>query len=241
MLTLQHAYSLALWLLLSYGIQSPPGPKPGQNQTPQTSTTSISNNDQSMFATILVYLHDNQEKTYQNYIRQAQPLFAKHGIILERAIKPLQVARGSMEVPHEILFFELGSANAFQQLNNDPTYQQLAVNVRDKAISKSIFIPSKASDFAFTREVGTKEKTFGIAFLNYADGKKAQFDDYHDKACEIIPEFGAHFEGTFQTAPLAVDLEALRNPLEVPEVVKYAPFDSLFVQGINVLGSRCRS
>jgi uncharacterized protein (DUF1330 family) len=153
-----------------------------------------SKNQAPMFAVALIYLHEGQEAIFQEYTKQVVPLATKYGLVLDRAIVPLKLAAGDMELPDQIRIIRMDNPDGFERLSEDPAYQQLIKSHRDKALSKLVFLPCQPSDFEFTREVGDATKTFGMAFLNYADGKKAQFDDYHEKACEIIPEFGAHFE-----------------------------------------------
>ena len=93
-----------------------------------------------------------------------------------------------------------------------------------------IVISSKLSDFEFTREIGDKSKAYGIALLNYNEGEKYEklFEDYHNQVCEIMPEFGTHFERFLIPT-------GIKGDFKQPDEIHRFYFDSM--DGLQQMGS----
>ncbi len=71
------------------------------------------------------------------------------------------------------------------------------------------------SIFEFFREIGDVTKTYGVALVYIKEGKENadQFAAYHQEACEIIPEFGTHFERFL--IPFASANDEIKQPSEI--------------------------
>ena len=162
----------------------------------QMEVTTIIPEKDKIYVTVLVYIKEGMQTTFAEYRAKTGAIFERYGARIEKVIKPTMMAKGEMELPSEILFAVFDSKESMEAVNNDTDYQKVIEELRTPSVDKLIVIPSQLSDFEFEREVGDKHKTYGIALLNYNKGElyKAQFEKYHNQACEIMPEFGTHFE-----------------------------------------------
>lgn len=144
----------------------------------------------------LVYLKEGETERFEEYKRKGGAILEKYGGKIERIIKPTMLAKGDIELPDEIHFASYPSIEVFKKFNEDPEFIKIREQYAMPAIKSISIFPSKNTDFEFKKEKGDLNKTFGVALVYIKEGKKYQdqFDNYHDKACEIIPEFGAHFE-----------------------------------------------
>lgn len=187
--------------------------------------------DKTVYVIALIYLNEGMEDTFMEYKQKVGPIVKKYGANIERVIKPLKLAQGTMELPDEIHVATFASPESMQKMNEDPEYQNLVTTLRYKAIKKMVFMPCTLSGFEFNREIGTKDKTFGLAMLNYNDGMKNKFDEYHKEACEILPEFGAHFERFFNVVDIKGDFTK-------PDEIHLFYFDS--PEGMKKMGQDVR-
>ena len=82
-------------------------------------------------------------------------------------------------------------------------------------LDKMFGFVTKKDDLEFYREHGDATKSFGVALIWYKEGEKyaKTFSEYHTAACELIPEFGAHFERFL--IPTAAANQALEMPSEI--------------------------
>jgi uncharacterized protein (DUF1330 family) len=149
-----------------------------------------------IYATALIYIKEGQQHKFEEYRAKAGAILERHNARLEKVIKPTMLAQGEMALPDEIHFVVFDNKESMEAVNNDTDYKKIIEELRTPSVEKLIVIPSKLSDFEFTREIGDKSKSYGIALLNYNEGEKFEklFEDYHNKVCEIMPEFGTHFE-----------------------------------------------
>lgn len=206
---------LALLLYLFYGKKGP------QDKDPATPALQIANVDSGERQTKdeiinvgLFYLRAGQEKKFEEFRSRGHALLEQYGGHIERMLKPKAMAMGDLELPDEIHFAYYPSQEAKDAFERDPEFIRLRETLAKPAVSKRFIFPTHNSDFEFTREVGDKYKTYGVALVYIKDGEqyKQQFDDYHDQVCEIIPEFGAHFERFL--VPIAAQGE-LAQPSEI--------------------------
>lgn len=199
-----------------------------QGQKKENTKITMKNNKGKMvYVTALIYLHEGMQDTFMEYKQKTGSIAQKYGVVIERIIQPMKLAKGAMEIPDEIHIASFPSPEAMQQMNADPAYQKLVATHRNKAIKKMVYMSCKLSDFDFKREVGTQDKTFGLALLNYNEGMKSQFDAYHDEACQILPEFGAHFERFFT-------VEDCKGDFIKPDEIHLFYFDT--PQGMQQMG-----
>lgn len=186
-----------------------------------------------IYATALIYIKAGQQSKFNEYRAKAGAILERHNARLEKVIKPTMLAQGSMQLPDEIHFVVFDSKESMDAVNNDSDYKKIIEELRTPSIEKLIVIPSKLSDFEFTREVGDKSKTYGIALLNYNEGKKYEdmFEDYHNQVCEIMPEFGTHFERFLVPT-------GIKGDFKQPDEIHRFYFDSM--EGLEQMGSDSR-
>ncbi len=150
----------------------------------------------AIYVTGLIYLKPGKEDLFTKYRSRASALLEKYDSRLERVIRPLQLAQGNIDLPNEIHFAVFKNEESMKAINEDPEYIKLVEEYRTPSVEKMEIILSKPSDFQFTREIGDHDKTYGVALVYLKEGRKfhKQFEEYHNEACKIIPEFGTHFE-----------------------------------------------
>ncbi|WP_420574167.1 hypothetical protein [Kordia sp.] len=165
-------------------------------ETTKTETVTMTTKSDEIVNVALVYLKDGQEAKFEEYKKRGGALLEKYGGKIERIIKPKMLAKGDIELPDEIHFASYPSIEVFNQFNEDKDFQNIRNEYAMPAIKDISIFTSKNTDFKFNRETGDKTKTYGVALVYFKEGKKyeQQFAEYHDDACKIIPEFGAHFE-----------------------------------------------
>jgi uncharacterized protein (DUF1330 family) len=183
-----------------------------------------------IYATALIYIKKDQESKFEEYRAKAGAILERHNARLEKVIKPTMLAQGSMQLPDEIHFVVFDTKESMEAVNNDPDYKKIIKELRTPSVEKLIVIPSKLSDFKFTREIGDKSKAYGIALLNYNKGKKYEklFENYHNQVCEIMPEFGTHFERFLIPT-------GIKGDFKQPDEIHRFYFDSM--EGLQQMGS----
>ncbi len=144
----------------------------------------------------LVYIKDGEEARFEEYKKKGAALLEKYGAKIERIIKPKMLAKGTIELPDEIHFASYPSIDVFNAVNEDADFIKIRTELAKPSIQRIEVFTSKNTDFKYDREHGDFTKTYGVALIYFKEGEQyvEQFGEYHDKACEIIPEFGAHFE-----------------------------------------------
>ncbi len=240
-------FTLLMTTLLSLSCTSTEG---GDSSSVKANEVQVDAKDDSkMYVTVLIYLNDGMETVFEEYKQKAGPIVKKHGAQIERIIKPVKLAQGTMELPDEIHVASFDTPEGMTHMNEDPEYLGLVKTLRDKAVRKLVFMICEPADFEFKREVGNKEKTFGMALLNYNEGMKDQFDEYHKEACEIIPEFGAHFERFFNVADVKGDFtrpdevhlfyfdtpDGMKQMAEDPRMLKLFPKRDASLKSLNFI------
>ncbi|SHG44151.1 hypothetical protein [Flagellimonas flava] len=153
--------------------------------------------DEQIINTAFFYLKPGKEKDFEKLRSRGNVLLEKYGARIERVIKPKMLASGELELPDEIHFAVYPNIAAKEAFDNDPEFIKLKQEYIGTSVEKMFgFATKKDPDFDFFREIGDATKTYGVALIYYKEGKqyKEQFSDYHNAACEIIPEFGTHFE-----------------------------------------------
>ncbi|KAA3612611.1 MAG: hypothetical protein DWQ05_18335 [Calditrichaeota bacterium] len=183
-----------------------------------------------IYVTALIYIKEGKQALFEEYRSKARSILERHNARIEKIIKPTMLAKGNIKLPNEIHFAEFDSKASMDAVNNDVDYKKIIDELRNPSVEKLIVIPSKLSDFKFDREIGDKSKTYGIAFLNYNSGKKYEklFGDYHAQACEIMPEFGTHFERFLLPT-------GIKGDFKQPDEIHRFYFDSM--EGLQQMGS----
>lgn len=193
-------------------------------------TKTLVSQEEMVVNTALFYLKDGQEETFAKLRSRGGALLEKYGAHIERVIKPKMIAQGDIELPDEIHFAVYPNKEALAAFNSDPEFLKLKQAVVGPSVEKMYAFSSKLSDFEFTREIGDKTKNYGVALVYFKEGAQyeQQFAEYHDDACEIIPEFGAHFER------FLVPMNA-KGDLAMPDEIHRFYFDS--PEGMQQMGS----
>ncbi|WP_298423590.1 hypothetical protein [uncultured Kordia sp.] len=200
-------------------------------ETTKTTAITMTTGSEEIVNVALVYLKDGQEAKFEEYKKRGGALLEKYGGKIERIIKPKMLAKGNIALPDEIHFASYPSIEVFNKFNEDKEFQKIREEYAMPAIKDISIFTSKNTDFKFTRETGDKTKTYGVALVYFKEGEKyeKQFAEYHDDACKIIPEFGAHFErfiAPFQAkGTLAQPNEIHRFYFDSPEGMKQMGID----------------
>ncbi len=192
-----------------------------QKLTPMESMSNP-NQEASIVNTAFFYLRKGQEKNFEKLRSRGNVLLEKYGAKIERVIRPKVLAAGEIELPDEIHFAVYPNMAAKEAFDNDPEFIQLKKDYVVPSVEKMVGFISRNDDFDFFREIGDATKTYGIALIYYKEGKKyqEQFADYHKEACEIIPEFGTHFER------FIIPFASANDRLEQPDEIHRFYFDS---------------
>lgn len=165
--------------------------------------------------TAFFYLRKGQEKNFEKLRSRGNVLLEKYGAKIERVIKPKMLAAGKMELPDEIHFAVYPNMAAKKAFDEDPEFLQLKKDYIATSVEKMFGFATQNDDFKFFREIGDATKTYGVALVYFKEGKKYadQFAEYHKEACEIIPEFGTHFERFL--IPFASANDMVEQPNEI--------------------------
>lgn len=153
--------------------------------------------DDQIINTAFFYLKEGKEKDFEKLRSRGNVLLEKYGAKIERVIKPKMLAAGELELPDEIHFAVYPNKAAKEAFDKDPEFIKLKQDYIATSVEKMFgFATKKDPDFKFFREIGDVTKTYGVALIYYKEGNQyqEQFAEYHNAACEIIPEFGTHFE-----------------------------------------------
>jgi len=183
---------------------------------------SDSKSEEQIINTAFFYLKKGQEKNFEKLRSRGNVLLEKYGAKIERVIKPKMLAAGEMELPDEIHFAVYPNMAAKEAFDKDPEFIQLKKDYIATSVEKMFGFISQNDDFDFFREIGDATKTYGIALIYYKEGKKyqEQFAEYHKQACEIIPEFGTHFER------FVIPFASANDMMEQPNEIHRFYFDS---------------
>lgn len=193
-------------------------------------TTKVLTEKDKIYVTTLIYLKEGEKSKFEAYRAKAGAILERHNARIEKVIKPTMLAQGNMQLPDEVHFVVFDTKESMEAVNNDPDYKKIIKELRTPSVEKLIVIPSKLSDFKFTREIGDKSKAYGIALLNYNEGIKYEklFEDYHNQVCEIMPEFGTHFERFLIPT-------GIKGNFKQPDEIHRFYFDSM--EGLQQMGS----
>lgn len=193
-------------------------------------TTKVLTEKDKIYATALIYIKEGQQSKFEKYRAKAGAILERHNARIEKVIKPTMLAQGNMQLPNEIHFVVFDGKESMDAVSKDIDYKKIIEELRTPSVEKLIVIVSKLSDFEFTREIGDKSKTYGIALINYNNGEKYKelFEDYHDQVCEIMPEFGTHFERFLIPTEVKGDFKQ-------PDEIHRFYFDSM--EGLQQMGS----
>ena len=187
-----------------------------QNLIPMESNSNDRiNQDEQIVNTAFFYLKDGQEKNFEKLRSRGNVLLEKYGAKIERVIKPKMLAAGEMELPDEIHFALYPNMAAKEAFDQDTEFIQLKQDYIATSVEKMFGFATRNDDFKFFREIGDATKTYGVALIYFKEGKKYadQFAEYHQEACEIIPEFGTHFERFL--IPVASANDMVEQPNEI--------------------------
>lgn len=199
-------------------------------ETNNMETIKVLTEKDKIYVTALIYIKEGQQSKFEEYRAKAGAILERHNARIEKVIKPTMLAQGDMPLPDEIQFVVFDSKESMDAVNNDTDYKKIIEELRIPSIEKLIVISSKLSDFEFTREIGDKSKAYGIALLNYNEGEKYEklFEDYHNQVCEIMPEFGTHFERFLIPT-------GIKGDFKQPDEIHRFYFDSM--DGLQQMGS----
>ncbi|TYA71395.1 DUF1330 domain-containing protein [Seonamhaeicola marinus] len=144
----------------------------------------------------LIYLKESEKARFEEYKKKGGAILEKYGGKIERIIQPKMLAKGNLELPDEIHFASYPSIEVFNKFNEDPEFVKIRNEYAVPAIKDISIFTSRNTDFEFKKETGDKTKTYGVALIYFNNGQKYAklFEEYHDKVCTIMPEFGTHFE-----------------------------------------------
>jgi hypothetical protein len=200
--------TLGVLMLFSYSTKA-------QNKLSESKKHEIMKS-QEIINTAFFYLKEGKEKDFEKLRSRGNVLLQKYGARIERVIKPKMLAAGEIELPDEIHFAIYPNLEAKETFDKDPEFIQLKKDYVASSVEKMFgFATHNDPDFDFFRELGDNTKTYGIALIYFKEGEKYsnQFAEYHKEACEIIPEFGTHFERFL--IPFASANDMLEQPNEI--------------------------
>ncbi|AXT54487.1 hypothetical protein J8L88_17510 [Aquimarina sp. MMG015] len=186
--------------------------------------------NQEIVNVALVYIKEGEETRFEEYKKKGGAILKKYGGRIERIIKPKILAKGKIEMPDEIHFASYPSMEVFNMFNEDPEFIKIRNKYAVPSLKNISVFTSRNTDFEFKKEKGDKTKTYGIALIYFNEGEKykKQFEDYHDEVCEIMPEFGTHFErfiAPFQS----------KGDIAQPDEIHRFYFDSM--EGLQQMGA----
>ena len=178
----------------------------------------------------LMYIKEGEEQRFEEYKKKGGALLEKYGGKIERVIKPRMLAEGEIAMPDEIHFASYPSIEVFNQFNEDPEFIKIREEYAMPALKDISIFTSRNTDFEFKKETGDQSKTYGVAFIYFDEREEAEkeFEAYHDEVCEIMPEFGTHFErfiAPFQS----------KGIVEQPNEIHRFYFDSM--EGLQQMGT----
>lgn len=178
--------------------------------------------NEKVYVTALYYFNEGGEDQFSTYRLRVNEVFKKHDGYLEKVIKPIKLLKGTMDLPHEIHFGTFSNLATFEATGLDTAYQELVAKYREPALKKMIVIISKDAHSDVPLEIGNASKFYAVTLLKVKDGEtnKSNFEDYLSKSCEIMPEFGVHFEKFL--IPTMV-----KGELELPSKVHLFYFDTM--------------
>ncbi|WP_298511359.1 hypothetical protein [uncultured Kordia sp.] len=181
----------------------------------------------------LIYLKKGEEKRFATYKKKGGAILEKYGGKIERIVKPTMLAKGEIELPDEIHFATYPNMETFHKFNNDPEFIKVRNAYAVPALRDISIFTCKNTDFQFKKEHGDATKIYGIALIYFNEGEKYKklFEEYHDKACAIMPEFGTHFErfiAPFQS----------KGSIQQPDEIHRFYFDDM--EGLQQMGTDAR-
>lgn len=191
--------------------------------------------EQQIINTALFYIKEGQEKTFEKFRSRAGVILERYGARIERVIAPKMMAEGDIELPSEIHFAYYPSKEAKEAFDNDPDFKKLTQELQlPSALDKMFGFISKEDDFQFYREHGDSTKNYGVALIWYNEGEEhaKAFTEYHEEVCEIMPDFGAHFER------FLIPFASANDALEMPNEIHRFYFDS--AEGLHQMVSDSR-
>ncbi|WP_420400815.1 hypothetical protein [Flagellimonas sp.] len=186
------------------------------SKTANKNMETITDKDEQIINTAFFYLKEGKEKDFEKLRSRGNVLLEKYGAKIERVIKPKMSAMGDLDLPDEIHFAVYPNVAAKEAFDKDPEFLKLKQDYIATSVEKMFgFATKRDPNFDFFREIGDATKTYGIALIYYKEGKKyqEQFTEYHNAACEIIPEFGTHFERFL--IPFASANDLVEQPNEI--------------------------
>jgi len=190
----------------------------------------VKTKNQEIVNVALIYIKDGEEARFEEYKKKGGAILEKYDGKIERIIKPTMLAEGDLELPNEIHFARYPSIEVFNKFNEDPEFIKIRNEYAIPALKDISIFTSRNTDFKFKKETGDKRKTYGVAFIYFNEGEQfaKQFAEYHDDVCEIMPEFGTHFErfiAPFQS----------KGTIEQPDEIHRFYFDSM--EGLQQMGT----
>lgn len=178
--------------------------------------------NEKVYVTALYYFNEGGEDQFNTYRLGVNEVFKRHDGYLDKVIKPIKLLKGTMDLPDEIHFGTFSNSATFEATGLDAAYQELVVKYREPALKKMIIIISKDAHSDVPLEIGNTSKFYAVTLLNIKDGEmnKSNFEDYLSKSCEIMPEFGAHFEKFLIPS-------RVKGEMELPSKVHLFYFDTM--------------
>lgn len=201
-----------------------------QEKSSTQNTNKMEKTNEEIVNVALMYIKEGEEQRFEEYKKKGGAILEKYGGKIERVIKPTMLAEGELDMPSEIHFATYPSLEVFNQFNEDPEFIKIRDEYAIPALEDISIFTSRNTDFEFEKETGDKSKTFGVALIYFDEREEAmkEFEEYHDEVCEIMPEFGTHFErfiAPFQS----------KGTVEQPDEIHRFYFDSM--EGLQQMGT----
>lgn len=193
-------------------------------------TNKMEKKNEEIVNVALMYIKDGEEQRFEEYKKKGGEILESYGGKIERVIKPTMLAEGELDMPDEIHFATYPSLEVFNKFNEDPEFVKIREEYAIPALEDISVFTSRNTDFEFEKERGDKSKTYGVALIYFDEREEAvkEFEEYHDEVCEIMPEFGIHFErfiAPFQS----------KATIEKPDEIHRFYFDSM--EGLQQMGT----
>ncbi|MGH1336573.1 MAG: hypothetical protein ACRBFS_10625 [Aureispira sp.] len=190
----------------------------------------MSTKEEEIINVALIYLKEGEATRFEEYKRKGGAILEKYGGKIERIIKPKMLAKGEIELPDEIHFARYPNLETFNKFNKDEAFIKVREEYGLPALKGITIFTSKNTDFEFEQETGDRSKTYGVALVYFKEGAQSEkeFEEYHQEACKIMPEFGTHFErfiAPFQS----------KGKVEKPNEIHRFYFDSM--DGLQQMGT----
>jgi uncharacterized protein (DUF1330 family) len=150
--------------------------------------------------TMLLWLTPGGERALNTFREQAEPLWRKHDLRVERVLqgtaKGQLVGENPHDVPALIQVITLPSLDAFRAYVSDPEYVRLAA-ARDEGIARMVAVigrPLDVSTLQPTSASAAGSRQYGVAFASFLADGEAGLDEFNRRASALYARHGMHVE-----------------------------------------------